>query len=226
MNAPLKALLIDDEAQLRRLLRLALHGKGYEVVEAENGSLGLNAAVVCKPDVILLDLGLPDMDGVNVLKRLREWTDTPVLILSVRDQEKVKVEALESGADDYVTKPFSTAELLARLTVIQKRKKVAEEPVLSVGDLVMDIAAREVTLHGVPIKLTPTEYSLLKLLVQHAGRVLTQKQVLSSIWGPRSAEQAQYLRVYITHLRKKIASSELEIRNEPGIGYRLLQRET
>lgn len=226
MNVPLKALVIDDEAQLRRLLRLALHGKGYEVVEAENGSLGLNAAVVCKPDVILLDLGLPDMDGVDVLRRLREWNDTPVLILSVRDQEKVKVEALESGADDYVTKPFSTAELLARLTVIQRRKKVAEEPVLSVGDLVMDIAAREVTLHGVSIKLTPTEYSLLKLLVQHAGRVLTQKQVLSNIWGPSSSEQAQYLRVYITHLRKKIASSELEIRNEPGIGYRLLQRST
>lgn len=225
MNTPLKALVIDDETQLRRLLRLALQGKGYEVFEAENGSLALNAAVVYKPDVILLDLGLPDMDGVDVLKRLREWTDTPVLVLSVRDQEKTKVDALESGADDYVTKPFSTAELLARLTVIQRRRKVAEEPVLSVGDLVMDMASREVTLRGEPIKLTSTEYNLLKLLVKHAGRVLTQKQVLSSIWGPSSAEQAQYLRVYITHLRKKIASSELEIRNEPGIGYRLLQRE-
>lgn len=218
----MRALIIDDEVQMRRLLRLALQGKNYEVVEAENGSLGLNAAVVHKPDVILLDLGLPDMDGVEVLQRLREWTDTPVLILSVRDQEKVKVEALESGADDYVTKPFSTAELLARLTVIQRRKKTAEDPVLHVGGLIMDIAAREVTLHGATVKLTPIEYSLLKLLVQHVGRVLTQKQVLTSIWGPRATEQAQYLRVYITHLRKKIASSDLEIRNEPGIGYRLL----
>ncbi len=217
-----RALIIDDEIQLRRLLRLALQGKDYEVTEAENGTLGLSAAVTHQPDVILLDLGLPDMDGVEVLRRLREWTDTPVLILSVRDQENVKVEALENGADDYVTKPFSTAELLARLKVIQKRRRTTEEPVLEVGNLKVDLAGREVSVCGEPLKLTPTEYHLLRLLAQHPGRILTQKQILTQVWGPNATEQAQYLRVYITHLRKKIALSGLEIRNEPGIGYRLL----
>lgn len=222
MSASSRALIIDDEIQLRRLLRLALESRGYEVIEAENGMLGLDAVVVHQPDMILLDLGLPDMDGVDVLKRLREWNDTPVLILSVRDQESIKVAALESGADDYVTKPFSTAELLARLSVIQRRRRVDEEPIIRLGKLTLDLPAREVTLEGELIHLTPIEYNLLRLLAQHAGRVLTQKQILTSIWGPKGADQAQYLRVYITYLRKKLEGSDVEVRNEPGIGYRLL----
>lgn len=222
MSEPLKALVIDDEAQLRRLLRLALQGKGYEVFEAENGSLGLSEAAYRRADVILLDLGLPDMDGLEVLQKLREWTDTPVLVLSVRDQENVKVAALENGADDYVTKPFSSAELLARLAAIQRRRKATDEPLVALGKLVMDWSKREVTLSGEPLKLTPIEYHLLRLLAQHPGRILIQKQILRDIWGPNAAEQAQYLRVYVSHLRRKIDGSGVEIRNEPGIGYRLV----
>lgn len=222
MSAAPKAVIIDDEVQLRRLLTLALKGRNYEVIEAENGVLGLDAAVVHQPDVILLDLGLPDIDGLEVLKRLREWNDTPVLVLSVRDQEAIKVQALENGADDYVTKPFSTAELLARLSVIQKRRKATEEPLITLGNLTIDLPNREVSLSGTVIHLTPIEYSLLRLLAQHAGRVLTQTQILTSIWGPKATDQAQYLRVYITYLRRKLEGSGVEVRNEPGIGYRLL----
>lgn len=219
---PLKALVIDDEVQLRRLLRLALQSKGYDIVEAENGSLGLSEAAVCQPDVILLDLALPDMDGLEVLKRLREWTDTPVLVLSVRDQEAVKVAALENGADDFVTKPFSTLELLARLSAILRRKKKEDDSQITLGSMTLNWSNREVTIRGEPLKLTPIEYKLLRLLAQNAGKILIQKQILREVWGPNAAEQAQYLRVYITHLRKKIEGAGVEIRNEPGIGYRLI----
>lgn len=222
MTMPLKALVIDDEVQLRRLLRLALQSKGYDIVEAENGSLGLSEAAVCQPDVILLDLALPDMDGLEVLKRLREWTDTPVLVLSVRDQEAVKVTALENGADDFVTKPFSTLELLARLSAILRRKKKEDDSQITLGSMTLNWSNREVTLRGEPLKLTPIEYKLLRLLAQNAGKILIQKQILREVWGPNAAEQAQYLRVYITHLRKKIEGAGVEIRNEPGIGYRLI----
>lgn len=218
-----RALVVDDEVQLRRLLRLALESKGYEVFEAGTGSLGLSEAAYRHPDVILLDLGLPDMDGLEVLKRIREWTETPVLVLSVRDQEDTKVAALENGADDYVTKPFSTAELAARLAAIQRRHKTPEEPSVVVGQLVLDLAGREVTLGGAALKLTPIEYHLLKLLAKNAGRVITQKQILKEVWGPNATEQAQYLRVYVAHLRKKLGDAAgVQIRNEPGIGYRLV----
>jgi two-component system, OmpR family, KDP operon response regulator KdpE len=222
MTMPLKALVIDDEIQLRRLLRLALQSKGYDIVEAENGSLGLSEAAVCQPDVILLDLALPDMDGLEVLKRLREWTDTPVLVLSVRDQEAIKVAALENGADDFVTKPFSTLELLARLSAILRRKKKEDDSQITLGSMTLNWSNREVTLRGEPLKLTPIEYKLLRLLAQNAGKILIQKQILREVWGPNAAEQAQYLRVYITHLRKKIEGTGVEIKNEPGIGYRLI----
>lgn len=225
MNAPLKVLVIDDESQLRRLLRMALQGKNYDVTEADTGSLGLSEAAYRRPDVILLDLGLPDMDGMEVLKKLREWSDTPVLVLSVRDQEGVKVAALENGADDYVTKPFSSAELLARLAAIQRRRKSDEEPRVTLGRLVMDWSRHEVTHGGEPLKLTPTEYSLLRLLGQHPGKILIQKQILKEVWGPGAGEQAQYLRVYVSHLRKKLEGTGVEIRNEPGIGYRLVVEE-
>ena len=222
MNAKPRALVIDDEIQLRRLLRLALVSRGYEVFEAESGAIGLSEAAFRHPDVILLDLGLPDIDGLEVLKRLREWTSTPVIILSVRDQENVKVAALDNGADDYVTKPFSTAELASRLNAIQRRCKTPEEPTLTLGTLTLDFSKREVTLGGELLKLTPIEYSLLRLLAQNAGRVITQKKILTDIWGPNAAEEGQYLRVYISHLRRKLGDCGVHIRNEPGIGYRLV----
>ncbi len=217
------ALIIDDEVQIRRLLRLALDSKGYAVREAENGTLGLQAAVHHKPDVIILDLGLPDMDGVEVLRRLREWNQVPVLILSVRDQESAKLAAFDAGADDYVTKPFSTAELLARLTAIQRRQSTDASANLQAGPLVLDPVHHEATLDGQPLKLTPTEYSLLAQLVRHAGKVVTLKHLLRAVWGPQAGEQSQYLRVYANHLRKKLSGSRLEIVNEPGIGYRLVE---
>lgn len=226
MNASAKALIIDDEPQLRRLLRIVLESKGYEVSEAETGTLGLGEAAFRRPDVILLDLGLPDMDGIDVLKKLREWTDTPVLILSVRDQERTKVEALENGADDYVTKPFSTPELIARLAAIQRRGKTAEDPVLKLGQLTIDLAKREVSAGAEILKLTPIEYDLLRMLAKTPGRVLTRQQILSQIWGPNAQEHGDYLRVYVSYLRRKIMNGGVEIRNEPGIGYRLLVPES
>ncbi len=217
------ALIIDDETQIRRLLRLALESKGHVIREAENGSLGLQAAVFHKPDVIILDLGLPDMDGVEVLKRLREWSPVPVLILSVRDQEAMKLAAFDAGADDYVTKPFSTAELLARLTAIQRRQSASESTSLEAGPLSLDPVQHTATLSGEPLKLTPTEYAMLAQLVKHAGKVVTLKQLLRAVWGPQAEQQTNYLRVYANHLRKKLEGSGLEIQNEPGIGYRLVE---
>ena len=217
-------LIVDDERAIRRLLRAALEPH-YEVGEAENGQLGLQEAIARRPDVIILDLGLPDMDGVAVLKRLREWSQTPVLVLSVRDREADKVAALDSGADDYLTKPFGTAELLARLRVIQRRAPgAAEEPVRVIGPLEMDLAAHQVKVHGHEVSLTATEFALLRTLVQHAGKIVTHKQLLRTVWGPNAEEQSQYLRVYVTHLRKKLETKSTGklIQNEPGIGYRLL----
>ncbi len=219
------ALIIDDEKQIRRLLRMALEGAQYQVVEAETGQSGLMEIVQRKPDVVLLDLGLPDMEGIKVLHRLREWTRVPVLILSVRDDPDEKVAALDAGADDYVTKPFDTAELLARLRVIQRRSLVETgEPVVEVGPLRVDFAARQVILNGTEVRLTPTEYALLRALVQHAGKVVTQKQLLRTVWGEKAESQAQYLRVYITHLRRKLEPGPIAaklIKTEVGIGYRL-----
>ncbi|HWB06090.1 MAG TPA: response regulator [Verrucomicrobiales bacterium] len=222
MNARLRAVVIDDELQLRRLLHLALEAIGYEVFEAETGQQGLSETAFRRPDVVLLDLGLPDIDGLEVLKRLREWTSIPVVVLSVRDQEAVKVAALDSGADDYVTKPFSTAELASRLNAIHRRCKTLEAPTLVIGDLMLDFAKREVFLSGQPLKLTPIEYSLLRLLAQNAGRVITQKKILEEIWGPQSLDEAQYLRVYVSHLRRKLETCGVQIKNEPAIGYRLI----
>lgn len=219
------ALIIDDEKQIRRLLRIALEGAGYQVREAENGQAGLTALVHAKPDVVLLDLGLPDIDGVKLLRRFREWSDVPALILSVRDDADEKVGALDAGADDYVTKPFDTAELLARLRAAQRRALTETgEPVFNSGPLSIDFAARQVKLNGREIKLTPTEYSLLRLLVQNAGKVVTHRQLLRTVWGEKAETQAQYLRVYVTHLRRKLEGardSPALIKTEVGIGYRL-----
>lgn len=217
------ALIIDDEIQIRRLLRLALEGRGYKVKEAVAGEAGLQEIAFHRPDVVLLDLGLPDLDGVEVLKRLRTWSDVPVLILSVRDQEEVKVTALESGADDYVTKPFSTAELIARLNVIQRRRSTAGDAVLQIGPLRLDLVHQEAFLGEQPLRLTPTEFAVLHLLTENAGRILTSKQIHRSVWPAQQSDPGPALRVHINHLRQKLETSGIEIRNEPGIGYRLIQ---
>lgn len=218
------ALIIDDEVQIRRLLRVALEAENYQVHEAETGQRGLTEIAGRRPDIILLDLGLPDMDGLEVLKRLREWSEAPVLVLSVRDDERGKVAALDAGAEDYVTKPFSTPELLARLRAAQRKTRPEEEvSVFKSGDLIVDLTARVVTRVGHEVKLTATEYALLRLFVRHAGRVLTHRYILREIWGPKSEDHRQYLRVYVTHLRQKIEPDPTKprlIRTEPGIGYR------
>jgi len=216
-----KALIIDDEQQMRRLLRIVLESRGYEVCEAADGQIGLQEAAFQRPDVVLLDLGLPGLGGIDVLKRLREWTDVPVLILSVRDQETVKVEALELGADDYVTKPCGTAELLARLDVIQRRRFTRQSPEIIAGALKLDLLHHEATLADEPVKLTPTEFALLKVLAEHAGRIVTQNQILKQVWAGQSSDPSEGLRVHINHLRKKLGESGPRIVNEPGIGYRL-----
>jgi two-component system KDP operon response regulator KdpE len=218
------ALIIDDEVQIRRLLRVVLEGENYQVHEAETGQRGLIEIASRRPAIILLDLGLPDLDGLEVLQRLREWSEAPVLVLSVRDDEQGKIAALDAGAEDYVTKPFSTPELLARLRAAQRKTRPEEETsIFKSGDLIVDLTARLVTRAGREIKLTATEYALLRLFVRHAGRVLTHRQILRKIWGPKSEEHRQYLRVYVTHLRQKIEADSTRprlIKTEPGIGYR------
>ena len=221
-----KALIIEDEGQMRRLLRRVLEARDYQVCEAENGQRGLHEAAFQKPDVVLLDLGLPDMDGIAVLHRLREWTDVPVLILSVRNEEARKVDALESGADDYVTKPFGTAELIARLTVIQRRRFTRQSPDIVVGPLRINLLHHEVTLRGEELKLTPTEFSLMKVLAASAGRIVTQSQIMKQVWAGQQSGQTEGLRVHINHLRRKLGDSAPRIINEPGIGYRLVDEES
>jgi two-component system KDP operon response regulator KdpE len=218
-------LIIDDEVQIRRLLRVTLEANGYRVLEAASGPDGLAEAAQRNPGVIILDLGLPGMDGQTVLKRLREWSRAPVLVLSVQEGEGDKVSALDNGADDYMTKPFSTAELLARLRVVQRRAlPEADNAVFRSGNLEVDLSGRQVRVKGQEIKLTPTEYSFLRLLVRHAGKVVTQRQILKEVWGPAYGDQTHYLRVYMAHLRDKIeadpARPELLL-TEPGVGYRL-----
>lgn len=217
-------LVIDDEPQMRRLLRMTLESGGYRYCEAENGEMGLAEAVQKKPDAIVLDLGLPDMDGVRVLKKIREWSKVPVLVLSVRNDEKQKVSSLDEGADDYVTKPFGQEELLARLRVILRRTpENSDRPVFENGDITVDFPNHRVFVRKEEIKLTGTEYALLKLLVQHAGKVITHKQLLREVWGPNSEDRVQYLRVYMTHLRQKIElnpDKPERIKTESGIGYR------
>jgi two-component system KDP operon response regulator KdpE len=219
------ALIIDDELQIRRLLRVTLESNDYGVHEAETGELGLAEIAFRRPDVVVLDLGLPDLSGIDVLKRLREWSATPVVILSVQDDEDQKIRALDAGADDFVTKPFSAAELMARLRVAQRRAKPLNEvQTFSFGKLVVDLVARRVTMDGERISLSATEYSLLTLFVRHAGRILTHRQILREIWGPKAEEHRHYLRVYVTHLRQKIERDPKNpklIITEAGIGYRL-----
>jgi len=221
-------LIVDDEMQIRRLLRVVLEAGGYRVLEAANGPDGLAEAAQRNPDVIILDLGLPGMDGLTVLKRLREWSRAPVLVLSVQEGDVDKVSALDNGADDYMTKPFSTAELLARLRVLQRHAQPeADNAVFHSGHLQVDLAARLVTVKGQEVKLTPTEYSFLRLLVRHAGKVVTHKQILKEVWGPAYATQPHYVRVHMAELRKKVEAEPARPKllvTEPGVGYRLRDR--
>jgi two-component system KDP operon response regulator KdpE len=220
------ALVIDDEPQIRRLLRVTLEANGLRVLDAPTGEEGLLQTAQSKPDVVLLDLGLPDMDGAEVLRRIREWSQVPVIILSVRDQEEEKVAALDSGADDYVTKPFNSAELLARLrAALRRAQPQGVDAIFRSGNLEVDLARRLVLKAGIEVKLTPIEYSLLRLLVTHAGKVLTHRQLLTGVWGEKAAGQSHYLRVHMAHLREKLeanpSSPELLL-TEPAVGYRLV----
>ncbi len=221
-----EVLVIDDEVQLRRLLRFTLEDAGYVVREAPTGRAGLVAAAHRQPEVIVLDLGLPDMPGVDVLRRLREWTDLPVLILSVLGQEENKVAALDAGADDYLMKPFGGAELLARLRALLRRIKPTEQAnLVAFGPVEVDLVRRTVTRAGRPVKLTPKEYALFHLLLTHRGRVLTHRQILGEVWGSQLEGQTHYLRVFMMRLRRKIeddADAPKFLQTESGIGYRLV----
>jgi two-component system KDP operon response regulator KdpE len=219
------ALVIDDEPQIQRLLTISLEANGYRVTTTGTGQEGLAIAAQRRHDIIILDLGLPDLQGISVLRQLREWTQTPILVLTVQDEEADKIEALDCGADDYVTKPFNSGELLARLRAAIRRadKGKLEEPTFRTGNLVVDLAGRWVTREGQLVKLTVTEYALLRLFIRHAGKVLTHRHILREIWGREHEEHTQYLRVYMTRLREKLESGPPEkamFITEPGVGYR------
>jgi two-component system KDP operon response regulator KdpE len=225
-NGPL-VLLVEDELQMRRFLRTSLVGNGYRLVESETGRDSLVQAATRNPDVILLDLGLPDMDGLDVTRRLREWAETPIIVISARGQEQDKVDALDAGADDYLTKPFGVPELLARIRVALRHRDGVEgagEAVFSVGELAVDMVRRKVSVKGEEIHLTPTEYNLLRVLVRYSGRVVTHRQLLKEVWGQAYDSQAHYLRVYMAQLRRKLEEDPARPRylfTEPGVGYRL-----
>jgi len=228
MSQPPTILVIDDEPQIRKFLRISLSSQGYKVIEAGNGAEGLSQAALASPALVVLDLGLPDMDGQAVLRELRQWSAVPVLVLSVRAGESDKVEALDGGANDYVSKPFGIQEFLARVRVLLRQAAVApgsSSAILTRGELSIDLASRQVALAGQAVTLTRKEYALLALLAQHAGRVLTQQQLLKDIWGPSHAEDSHYLRIVVGHLRHKLGDDPTAPRyivTEPGVGYRLL----
>ena len=221
----LNILVVDDERAIRRYLHTSLTAHGYAVIEAATGEEALRTAVKERLDLVILDLGLPDIDGVEVVRRLREWSKLPILILSVRDREDDKVAALDAGADDYLSKPFGMGELLARIRVAMRHSvHTSDEPVYEVGDLRVDLARREVSLASERVSLTPTEYDLLRSLVQNAGKVMTHKQLLRQVWGAPYEEEAHLLRVNISNLRRKIEPNPDQpqfILTEPGVGYRM-----
>jgi two-component system KDP operon response regulator KdpE len=220
-----RVLVIDDERSIRRFLRASLSAHGYEVFEAATGREGLSQVALHRPDLIILDLGLPDVEGLEVTQRLREWTRIPIVILSVREQEADKIAALDAGADDYLTKPFGVGELMARLRVALRHAAQPDvDPIFTTGDLTVDLARRQVTVSGREIQLTPTEYDLLKLLATHAGKVLTHQHILRQVWGVGYANELHLLRVNISNLRRKIEPDPTRptyLHTEPGVGYRL-----
>lgn len=221
-----KILIIDDESQMRKLLSITFATEGFKVQEAVNGREGISFAATMRPDLIILDLGLPDMTGIEALKSIREWSEVPVIILTVQDSSETIVEALNEGADDYMTKPFAAAELIARSRVCLRRgiRKDYESEVFELKNLKVDLASRLVYKNGVEVKLTSTEYDLLKLFIKNANKVLTTRQILKDVWGPQAIDQAQYPRVYIRHLRQKLEDNPEQpvlFQTEAGVGYRL-----
>ena len=227
MSQPTTVLVIDDEPQIRKFLRISLVSQGYQVLEAATGAEGLSQAALHQPDLLVLDLGLPDMDGQQVLHEVREWSAVPVLVLSVRASEAQKVEALDGGANDYVTKPFGIQEFLARVRALLRQAPSGEvqEAGVEVGPLTVDLAFRRVLLEGVEVALTRKEYAVLAQLARHPGRVITQQQLLKDIWGPTHVENSHYLRIVVGHLRQKLMDDPTCPRfivTEPGVGYRLL----
>jgi two-component system, OmpR family, KDP operon response regulator KdpE len=222
-----KILVIEDEVSIRRFLRVSLESNSFDVVEATSGKEGVSLAGSHRPDVILLDIGLPDIDGFSIIKQLREWATTPIIVLTVHDQEEDKVRALDLGADDYLTKPFGVPELLARLRVVLRRAspEQSQNAMFKFGVFEMDRAAHVVRVAGREVHLTSTEYDLLGVLVKHAGKVVTHRMLLKEVWGPNSVEHVQYLRVYMGQIRKKLkfgdGDAEL-ISTEPGVGYRFV----
>jgi two-component system KDP operon response regulator KdpE len=221
----LRVLVIDDEPPIRRFLRTALAAHDYTVMEASTGEEGLTAAASHRPDLIILDLGLPDVDGIEVTKRLREWATIPIIILSVRGQETDKVSALDAGADDYLTKPFGIGELLARIRVAMRRAaRSTVDPIFTSGDLTVDFLRRVVKQADREVQLTPTEYDLLRALITNAGKVITHNQLLRQVWGPGYEQETHMLRVNISNLRRKLEpdpTRPIYILTEPGVGYRL-----
>lgn len=220
-----RVLVVDDESQIRRFLRASLTGHSYDVIEATNGKDALERILSAKPDLVILDLGLPDMDGVEIIRAVREWSNVPMVVLSVREREQDKIAALDAGADDYLTKPFSVGELLARLrTAMRHVLPDEQEPVFETGALRVDLARRQVFVENQEVKLTPTEYTILKYLVAHAGKVVTHQQLLRQVWGPAYVNESHYVRVYVGQLRQKIEGDPARPRyilTETGVGYRL-----
>lgn len=222
-------LLIEDDPAIRRLLRASFEDTGLKLVEAENGKEGVELATRKSPDLILLDIGLPDMSGLEIVQLVRGWSKIPIIMLTAQGQERVKVECLEAGADDYVTKPFGVSELIARIRATIRRSLTAASEngssVFESGALRVDFASREVLLNGERIRVTPLEYKLLAALIRHAGKVVTHRQLLTEVWGPEYAEESQYLRLYVGYLRKKLEREDIGERyilNEPGVGYRFV----
>jgi two-component system KDP operon response regulator KdpE len=228
MTAKTHVLVVDDEAAILRFLRPALEANNYEMATAGTMAEAIKRIAAETPDIVLLDLGLPDGDGKDVIRRAREWSDVPIIVLSAREREAEKIESLDLGADDYVNKPFNVGELMARMrTALRHRmQRKAEIPVLRVGDLAIDAVRHRVTRAGAELKLTPKEFELLSFLARHAGRVITHKQILAAVWGPAHSQDTQYLRVYVGQLRQKIETHPDDPRiilTEPGIGYRIVE---
>lgn len=224
-----KILIIDDESSIRKLLRVSLEANGYQSVEAQTGYEGIQKTLEEKPEIILLDLGLPDKSGLMIIKEIRQWSQTPIIVLTVLDDDQNKIAALDGGADDYITKPFSIPELLVRIRVALRHTTSSEQgSIVKCGPLEMDLSAHTVKIHNQQIKLTATEYDILKVLVRYKGKVVTHRMLLNEVWGPNSVEHVHYLRVYLGNLRKKLKSEENEqelISTEAGVGYRLIDRE-